>query len=138
MLSVSFCRLFRLYIMSMILLVSSLSSKTKYFQKSCSYYLCFYFSLLSPFLWHFSSEHSAQVYGTVRSLMTSPLPFGLSVHCTSPIHSLVPAAPSFPSCPGQYVLPCFPPHSLYPSVCSAGLSAPYVFVLPSLLFEHFL
>lgn len=138
MLSVSFCRLFRLYIMSMILLVSSLSSKTKYFQKSCSYCRCFYFSLLSPFLWHFSSGHSAQVYGTVRSLMTSPLPFGLSVHCTSPIHSPVPAAPSFSSCPGQYVLPCFPPQSLCPSVCSADLSAPSVFVLLSPLFGHFL
>lgn len=86
--------------MSMISLVSFLPSKTKFskiFRKSCLYYLCFYLSFLSPFLWHFSSEHSTQVYGTVRSLMMSSSPVGLSVHCTSPKHSLVPAAPSFPS-----------------------------------------
>lgn len=126
--------------MSMILLVSSLPSKTKFskiLRKSCLYYLCFYLSFLCPFLWHFSSEHSAQVYGTVRSLMMSSSPVGLRVHCISPKHSFVPAVP-FPLLPGQCVLLCFPSHSLYSSVCSAGLSAPYVFVLLSLLFEHFL
>lgn len=96
---------------------------------------------LNLFLFNLSFEYSAQVYGTglstpkadiIRSLMISALPFGLSVHSVPPMHSLVQAAPSSPSYPGQYMCPWFLFHRLHPSLCSAGPSSSYVCVLSSL------
>lgn len=132
MLSVSFCRLFRLYIMSVILLFSSLPFKTKYYE-IVVYILCVFtpplkpvpiqleFWVLSPGLWNWS-EYSKSWYHQV----SDDISFAIWSQCSLRSTHAQPC----PSCPFFSLLPW----TVYVSLVSFSQAAPFSLLCWSFVF----